>query len=80
MSQSWGDITSGMVGRLAYCGSLSNVSCQPPPDKTPEEQTPWMMAPDLEVPPCPRPRLSHSVYAQGPLAEERFWGLGAGDG
>lgn len=73
MSQSWGDNTAGMVGRPAYYGSLNNATCHLPTPQTNslKRQKPWMKMTDPEVPVRPRPRLSHSVYAQGPLMEER---------
>lgn len=75
MSQSWGEYTAGMVGRPAYYGSLNNATCHPPlQTKSLKRQKPWMKVRDPEVPPCPRPKLSHTVYAQGPLMEERAWG------
>lgn len=49
-----------------------------PQTKPLKRHKPWMKVTDPEVPPYPRPRLSHSVYAQGPLAEERGWGLELG--
>lgn len=62
-----------MVGRLAYCGSLASATLQPPlPQTKPlKRKKPWMEVTDPRVPPYPRPRLSHLVYAQGPLVEER---------